>query len=160
MSGEPDGTCVQFWDLTDGPAETPTTEAACAFVVYVIFTGAEGTLAALRTAGALAKDLHALVSLLAFQHVPLQFLLSQPPISIAFSRQRLVEMVNQAVQPPLAAAARLCLCRNKRLALRQALPPKSLVVIGGKKRAWPTREKELEKQLIRLGHQVIFAELK
>jgi hypothetical protein len=158
MSGESSGTWVQFWDYTDRVAEAPPAEATSQLGVQVIFTSEQGTRAALRAAAALASDLRVLVNLLAFQHVPLSFPLSRPPVSIAFSQQRLVDLANQA--PSLSTVVRLYLCRNKRLALAQALPPGSLVVVGGKRRAWPTREERLEKQLARLGHQVIFAELK
>jgi hypothetical protein len=34
----------------------------------------------------------------------------------------------------------------------------SIVVLGGRKRWWPTREKKLARQLRRAGHEVVFKE--
>jgi hypothetical protein len=42
--------------------------------------------------------------------------------------------------------------------LTAVLDPNSLVVVGGRKRFWPTQEELLAKTLRRQGHEVIFAE--
>lgn len=50
------------------------------------------------------------------------------------------------------------LCRD-RLETVNAMPsPRSLVVIGGPKRWWPTEEERLARMLRRAGHEVIFEE--
>ena len=53
---------------------------------------------------------------------------------------------------------RIYLCRDRWQALEQALRPRSVVVIGGRKRWWPTRESRLARRLRRAGHEVILAE--
>ena len=47
------------------------------------------------------------------------------------------------------------LCRDRNQTIRQALIPNSIVVIGSRKRWWPTREQWLASLLRRDGHQVI-----
>jgi hypothetical protein len=51
------------------------------------------------------------------------------------------------------------LCRDSSETLLAVLKPRSLVVIGGRRRWWPTREERLAKKLRGAGHEVIFAEL-
>lgn len=128
--------------------------------VNVIFTDDEGTLTALKTAGALAHDLRARINLLVFQVVPLAFPLTRPPVSIPLTEQRLLDLACQGAQGPLDTDVHLYLCRDKRQVLLQVLTPKSLVVIGGRRRSWPTRESRLARTLRSKGHQVIFAGLK
>jgi hypothetical protein len=128
--------------------------------VNVIFTDRGGTLAALKTAGALALNLRARINLLAFQVVPLAFPLARPPVSIPFSQQRLLDLASQGAQGHLDTAVQLYICRNERQALLQVLRPKSVVVIGSRKRWWPTQESKLARMLRSQGHQVIFATLK
>ena len=50
------------------------------------------------------------------------------------------------------------LCRDRVETLTAVLSPHSLVVIGGRKRWWPTAEKRLARKLRRAGHEVIFTE--
>lgn len=128
--------------------------------INVIFTDKKGTRAALQEARYLAKDLRGTVNLLAFQFVPLAFPLSRPPVSIVFTQKRLIDFVNEGTQGDLETVVRLYLCRDKGQALAQALAPASLVVLGGKRHRWLSKERRLERQLKKLGHQVIFAELR
>src|SRR5437867_4307879 len=60
--------------------------------VNVIFTNTKGTLAALGMAGRLACNLGARINLVRAQVVPLAFPLTRPPVSIAFTEQRLLEL--------------------------------------------------------------------
>jgi hypothetical protein len=50
------------------------------------------------------------------------------------------------------------LCRDRLETLKSVLNPRSLVVMSGRKRWWPTAEKSLAKTLRRAGHEVIFTE--
>jgi hypothetical protein len=49
-------------------------------------------------------------------------------------------------------------CRDKRRILKLLLTPQSVVVIGSKKRWWPTSAQRLARDLQNDGHHVIFAE--
>ena len=128
--------------------------------INVVFTDTDGTLAALKLAGNLACNLGARIHLHVPQVVPLHFPLMRPPISIAFTEQRLLELAYRGAQGPLETAVHLYLCRNKRQCLLKALKPHSLVVIGGRRRWWPTAENRLARLLRSKGHQVLFAPLK
>ena len=50
------------------------------------------------------------------------------------------------------------LCRDLLEILQSVLKPHSLVVVGSRKRWWPTREKRLARKLRALGHQVVVTE--
>jgi hypothetical protein len=138
-------------------AETdPTAELK----VNVIFTNPKGTLAALSTAETLAHDLRGRISLLAFRHVPLPFPLARPPVSVAFLEQRLLAIARAGAQGRLRAAIHLYLCRDKRQAIRRALEPQSLVVVGGSGRWWHGEERALAKMLRSEGFRVVFVRVK
>src|SRR5216683_192156 len=72
--------------------------------INVIFTDSDGALAALKLAGNLAYNLGARIHLQVPQVVPLHFPLTRPPISIAFTQQRLLELAYQGAQGPLETA--------------------------------------------------------
>ena len=125
--------------------------------VNVIFTDSESTLAALEMAGSLASNLGARINLVAAQVVPLVFPLTRPPVAVDYTEQRLLDLAYRGGQGPLETSVQLYLCRDKRQALLRALKPKSLVVIGGKARWWPTKESKLAGVLRSNGHQVVVA---
>jgi len=125
--------------------------------VNVIFTDSESTLAALEMAGSLASNLGARINLVAAQVVPLVFPLTRPPVAVDYTEQRLLDLAYRGAQGPLETSVQLYLCRDKRQALLRALKPKSLVVIGGKARWWPTKESKLAGVLRSNGHQVVVA---
>jgi len=74
-----------------------------------------------------------------------------------YTEQRLLDLAYRGAQGPLETSVQLYLCRDKRQALLRALKPKSLVVIGGKARWWPTKESKLAGVLRSIGHQVVVA---
>ena len=134
--------------------------ASFAIEVNVIFTDSESTLAALKMAGSLACNLGARINLVAAQVVPLVFPLTRPPVAVDYTEQRLLDLAYRGAQGPLETSIQLHLCRDKRQALLRALKPKSLVVIGGKSRWWPTKERKLAEVLRSKGHEVVVANLK
>jgi hypothetical protein len=125
--------------------------------VSVLFTDAEHARPALRLAGRLAQGLNAHINLVVVKEVPLAFPVDRPPVTIRFTERRLSEFVSEGVQGPLDTTVQLCYCRDKRQALACVLKPKSLVIIGGRKRRWPTTEESVAKFLVSKGHRVIFA---
>jgi hypothetical protein len=160
MSDHIDRIFIDLWQLSATPGRAAEANPSAALEVNVIFTDSQGTVAALKTAGALARNLGASINLLDPQVVPLAFPLTSPPVSIEFSEQRLFDLVSQGAQGPLDTSVRLLLCRDRRQCLLQALKPQSLVVIAGRKSWWPTKEQKLAEILQSEGHQVLFARLK
>ena len=122
--------------------------------ISVIFTSFEATLTALRAAGALAKGWSAHITIVVPQIVPYPLPLSSPPVLLDFNERRLHEMASRS---PVETTVSLFLCRDREETLLTVLKPRSLIVLGGKRRWWPTPESRLAKLLRRAGHEVIFA---
>lgn len=127
--------------------------------VTVVRTTIEGTLAALQTAAGLATSLGARIALVSTQVIPFQFPLEKPPVPVAFLTKQLHALVCDSGIQGEEVIVQLWLCRDRNESLRKILGPRSLVVIGGKKRWWSRRERRLERFLTGLGHQVIFADV-
>lgn len=125
--------------------------------VAVVFTSADATIAALKRAGTLASSLNARVLLVVPQIVPFPLPLDSPPVLIDFSEKRFREIAEAS---PVETAVHIYLCRDRLETLRAALKPHSLVIVGGRKRWWPTAEELLARKLRRAGHEVILAETK
>jgi hypothetical protein len=123
--------------------------------VTVIATNGRGTIAALRAAEKLAANLGASIALVKAQIIPFEFPLEDPPVSIDFLQRQLYGLVCEAGIEAQKITVRLWLCRDRFVGLRKILRPRSLVVIGGRKRWW-SREKALERFLSQAGHQVVF----
>ena len=126
--------------------------------VIVVDTTPEGTLGALKAAGALAKDLSARVSLIVTEVVPFRLPLDQPRVSVEFLKCRQDALVSRAGLEDQEIRVQICLCRDRKQTLHHLLPPRSLVVIGGRRNWWSRREQRLETFLARLGHHVAFVE--
>jgi hypothetical protein len=124
--------------------------------VAVVFTTAAATVAALRMADALASQLGACIRMLVPQVVPYPLPLQSPPILLDFSEQRFREI---ALESGVGTTVQIYLCRDKLETLQSVLAPRSVVVIGGQRRWWPTREARLARKLRRAGQEVIFAEM-
>jgi hypothetical protein len=121
--------------------------------ITVLYTGVRPTLAALRRAAVLARDLGATIRVLNVRAVPYPLPLDHPPVNsevLATSFRTLVQ------GQPIPTRVEICYGRDIIDSIRQSLSPNSLVVIGARTRSWPTREQRWAKQLNRLGHQVIF----
>jgi len=122
--------------------------------IAVIFTTDEGTRAALRMAASLASGWTARVRILVAQVVPFPLPLASPPVLIDFNERRFQALAEQS---PVETSVNLYLCRDRIETLLSALAPRSLIVIGGRKRWWPTAETRLAAALRRGGHDVLFA---
>ena len=123
--------------------------------VTVVFTSVTATVHALRQAGALATRLGAHITLVVPQVVPYPLPLSSPPVLLDFNERRFSVI---AAECPVETTVRLYLCRDPQETLQSVLQPHSLIVIGGRKHWWPTREKRLARMLRRAGHEVILEE--
>jgi len=125
--------------------------------VDVIYTTPHETLAAMALATALAAKLHAEINLLALQLVPYQFQLTRPAVNLEYMEKRFRHLASHS---PIEAHVRIVLCRDKLQALREALKPHSLVVMGSGRRWWPTPEKKLARGLRQDGHHVLLTHAK
>jgi hypothetical protein len=124
-------------------------------VLFVVFTSDAPTQHALRNAAALAGQLRARITLVVPQIVPYPMPLTTPPVLLDFSERR---MASIAAEAEVETTVRIYLCRDRWDALTQALGPGSLVVLGRRKRWWPTSESMLARQLRRAGHEVVVVE--
>ena len=122
--------------------------------VVVPFTDASGTLAALSLAAQLGRNLDARINLVALQTVPYGLELTRPPIALEWLEERLRDL---ALRSPIDIHVDIILSRDGKWALRQMLKPHSLVVIGGRRRWWRTKEQRLAETLRHDGHRVISA---
>jgi len=103
--------------------------------IAVVFTSMRSTLAALKEAGSLATRLSAQVTLIVPQVVPYPLPIESPPVLVDFSERRFRAIAtNSAVR----TMVRLYLCRDAVETLKAVLSPRSLVVLGGRRRWWPT----------------------
>ena len=125
--------------------------------VLVIFTDAPGTLAALQMADELAQELEAHIRLLVPYEVPYALPLTKPAVPVEFLEGQIRTLAGKT---RLEVAAHIYLCRDKRRTLAFLLGPHSLIVVGGKKRWWPSTAQKLARALHEEGHHVVFAELR
>ena len=128
--------------------------------VTVIFTTPEGTLAALRTAQDLARNLGLQISLVIAQVVSFHFPLERPDVSIDFLKQRSLALVSQSDIEADQVHIELYFCRDRKQCLQRILVPNSVVVIGARKRWWARPERKLEEFIRSLGHRVISVDTK
>jgi hypothetical protein len=123
--------------------------------VVVIFTSIEQTLKALEKAEELAKDLGARIAVVAAEIVPFPAPLDQPPVPFEFV---IGQFETMAMQKLGGIHIFPYLCRDQFEAYKHILNRDSPVVIGIKKRWWPTREARLARKLQRAGYKIILAE--
>jgi len=157
------GVHQQLWkssDLLPPPflqrASPGTDQGEGKLEIAVLFTSAGATLPAIEAAATLMKGLDGRLSLIAAQTVPYPLPLDQPPISLTFNRQRLLEI---ATHSPVEMSVHLCVCRCRSATLLSLLRPGSLLLIGTRKTWWPTWERKLAKELRRDGLDVVLLEV-
>jgi hypothetical protein len=123
--------------------------------VFVVFTSVDATLAALKQAGHLAAELGGRIILVALQVVPYPLPLTRPPVGIDWNERRLGLIAGES---RVETIVQVHLCRDGQRTLENTLGPHSLIVLGGRKRWWPTRESKLARSLRRAGHEVVLIE--
>lgn len=137
------------------PGRQTSGESDPRLYISVVFTSVEATLVALRTAGSLANKLHARITLIVPEVVSYQLPLNQPPVLHDWNEKRFRVLVAES---RVETTVRFYFCRDRYETLARILRPHSLVVIGGKKRWWPTAESRMAGKLRKLGHEVVLAE--
>jgi hypothetical protein len=120
--------------------------------ISVVFTSVELTLEALRQAGKLAISLGGSITLIFPQVVPYPLPLASPPVAVEFTERRLRVLAGGS---PVETQVNIFLCRDAVEALLGVLKPNSLVVIGSRRKWWPTAEEKLAATLRSAGHQVV-----
>ncbi len=123
--------------------------------IEVIFTSIEATLAALKQAAELASRLAARITLVVPQVVPCPLPLESPPVLIDWNERRFRVIAEKS---PVETTVQIYLCRDRIQTLCAVLRPHSVIVIGRRKRWWPTWEGKLSRVLRRAGHEVIVAQ--
>jgi hypothetical protein len=139
-----------------GPGERQAEEAEPRLNIDVIFTSVRETLAALKRAGELATRLNARITLVVPQVVSYPAPLESPPVLIEFNENRFRVIASES---SVETTVRIYLCRDRWEALQLVLKRRSVVVLGGRKRWWPTEERRLARKLRRSGHEVIYTEM-
>jgi hypothetical protein len=145
--------------VTGIPARPFAEETDSKLNISVVFTSVDATLAALQEAGDLlgkqASSLGGHITLIVPQIVPYPLPLASPPVLVDFNERRLWVIASDC-----RVETRVCiyLCRDPLETLKSVLKPHSLVVVGSRKRWWPTAEKRLACKLRSAGHEVIVTE--
>src|ERR1700692_2362073 len=153
MSNHIDRSPMELWERSIPPGGAAENNPTNELEINVIFTDHQGTLGALKTAGALAHQLRAHINLLVPRVVPYAFPLASPPVSIQFTERRLLDLARQGAQGPMVMSVQLYLCRDRRLCLLEALNPQSLVVVGGRERWGPTKQTKMVRVIHFAGRQ-------
>jgi hypothetical protein len=121
--------------------------------VYVLYTDVEETLCAVRVADQLASAIGGGVTVIHFRMFgfaePLDHPAGPSPVeAAAFTAGLAAEDCD--------ARVRVCLCRDARQAIRSVIDRHSLVVIGGRRRWWPTPSSRWRRTLEEEGYAVVF----
>jgi hypothetical protein len=120
--------------------------------IYVIFTDIVGTKAALLAAVGLAHGLDLPLLLLAARRVPYPLPVEEPPFSVEFTEHAMYGLVSDL---HAEVAVQILLCREPEEALRGALGPEALVVIGTGKGWWKSRYRNLARRLRADGRHLV-----
>lgn len=122
--------------------------------VNLVYTHLPAAVKFLDVACGLAQGLGARVTVHVAQVIPYPLELKSPPVPVRFLEQQLLAL---AGEQPVETNIRIYLCRDLMETIRQVLKPDSVVIVGGRKRWWPTREHALAAALRRDGHRVILS---
>jgi hypothetical protein len=123
--------------------------------VVVIATSMNRTMRALEKADQLARPLGTGIEILVVETVPYALPLDEPPVRLGFVVGRLEEM---AARIPEQTKITAYTCRDRVEAVKRVLNPHCPVVIGVRKRWWPTHDKWLVRKLRRAGFNVNLVE--
>ena len=140
---------------TGHPSRPPVEEVGQRLNIAVVFTSVDSTLAALKEAGNLANSLGARITLVVPQVVPYPLPLGSSPVLVEFNENRFRVIASKS---PVETSVHIYLCRDRFDTLTSVLKAGSIVVLGGRKRWWPTKDETLARQLRHAGYEVLFKE--
>jgi hypothetical protein len=141
---------------TGHPAHFTAGEIDRRLNISVVFTSVDATLAALKAAAGLADSLSAYITLVVPQVVPYPLPLESPPVLLDWNERRFRVIATECL---VETTVQISLGRDRFQALGTVLNPRSVVVIGARRRWWFTPERRLVRHLRRSGHQVIVTEM-
>jgi len=125
--------------------------------VSVLFTTEEETLAAARVGANLAEAMAVPLTVVHFRAVPYPLSVHAPvgvsPVESDAFRRRLESA-------GIDARVRVYLCRKRDSVVPMAFRGHSLIVMGGKRRWWPTAAERLRRRLEVAGHFVLFVDVR
>ncbi len=124
--------------------------------VSVVFTSVKSTLGALKEAGRLASNLRVNIVLVVPQTVPYPLPVEAPPVTVEYSEKRFRVIASES---QVETSVQIYLCRDRFKALTSVLRPGAIVVLGGRKRWWPTKDEILARKLSRAGYEVVFKKM-
>jgi hypothetical protein len=127
----------------------------CSRSVVVLFTSANRTLKALESARSLAHTLCLPIVVLATPVVPYPLQLEEPQVPFNFKIRNFTETAKQYPEDISVVAYH---CRDRMQALKQVLPPDSPILVGIRKRWWPSCDERLARTLGRAGYSVTVVE--
>jgi hypothetical protein len=139
----------------EAPSETKREESKGELNIWVVFTSMDAIVAALKEAGTLAGTLGARITILVPQVVPYPLPLESPPVLLDWTEKRF-QLISTL--SPVETTVRIYLCRDRLDAAASVFNPDSIVVVGARKKWWPTFESRLARKLQSSGHHVILTE--
>jgi len=102
------------------------------------------------------QGLNARISILVAREVPFPLPLTEPPVTVAFTEDRLREVIGEG--PAIPASVDVFLCRDRLAAVRDSLPYNATVVVGGRNRWFKRDRRKLIRILREDGHRVLLVE--
>ena len=112
--------------------------------VTVLHSDAAMTIGALRTATQLTQNLGVQIRLLVLQVVPYPLSLERPDVSLDFIRRTLHELASEA---KVDVQVDLRIGRDRRELLETSIKPASIILLGPRRRWWPTLERRVAERL-------------
>jgi hypothetical protein len=128
--------------------------------INVIYTSPDSMISALRSVESLARDLGATIHIRAMIAVPCQLALDLAFNSVQCLRRLITDLVERIGTMRCQYVLHIYVCRSRIETLLSVLRPSSLLVIGGRRRFWPTAESRICKAAISAGHNVAFVNAK
>ena len=123
--------------------------------VFVVFTTLADTMAAVDVADGLARSRGVPVTVVHFRTVSHALPVDRPD---GISPLESEDFHGELCAHGRFVDARIILCRDERTAIAQAFTPHSLIVVGGRRRWWPTRAEKWCRMLEDAGHYVVFVD--
>jgi hypothetical protein len=125
--------------------------------VSVLFTTEEATLAAACVAAPLAAAMAVPLTVIHFRTIPFPLFVDAAASLSSIDHDAFKERLQaQGVD----ARVRVYLCRNRDSVIPMAFRGHSLIVLGGRRRWWPTAAERWRRRLEAAGHFVLFVDVR